>query len=195
MIGTFVYRLTLSIMSSLFRANVASSLLSYARRLLYNKTRSGSIVVSSTPSGIALSVGLRLLRFASSLACTCACCCCAICAWVKGTDGWGPADIMGPGGVVVAEHVSKGARKKFDWGPRQGTKMLTYPAPPLVPRLALPLGCLGMLAVLALHYVVRRAQPFVETIVAASGAEANFCETIVCWWWLGRKCGRAISWN
>lgn len=102
---------------------------------------------------------------------------------------------MGPGGVVVAEHVSKGARKKFDWGPRQGTKMLTYPAPPLVPRLALPLGCLGMLAVLALHYVVRRAQPFVETIVAASGAEANFCETIVCWWWLGRKCGRAISWN
>ena len=59
--------------------------------------------------------------------------------------------------------------------------MLTYPAPPLIPRLALPLGRLGMLAVLALHNVVRRAQPFVKTIVAASGAEADFCEAIVCW--------------
>lgn len=102
---------------------------------------------------------------------------------------------MGPGGVAVANHVSKEARRKFGWGPRQRSEMLTYPAPPLAPRLTLPLGRLGMLAVLALHYVVRRAQPFVETVVAANGTEADFCETIVCWWWLGRRYGRAISRN
>src|SRR5690606_33281389 len=163
-------------MSSRFRANVASSFLSYARRSLYNNTRSGSMVVSSTPSGIALSVGLRLRRFASSLACACACCCCAICAWVKGTDGWGPADIMGPGGVIVAKHVSKEARKKFDCDLSQGRTMLHASAPPLVPRWTLPLGRLGVLAVLGLHYVVRRAQPLVKTIVAASGSETDFCQ-------------------
>lgn len=156
-IYTFVYRLTLSIMSSRFRASVASSLLSYARRLLYNRTRSGSIVVSSTPSGMALSVGLRLLRFASSLAWAWACCCCAIWACVRGTDGWGPADIMGPVDTVT-ERVSEEGRRRIDWVlGLAGRKMLTYPAPPLVPRLALPLGRLGILAVLALHPAMRRA--------------------------------------
>lgn len=73
--------------------------------------------------------------------------------------------------------------------------MLTYAAPPLIPRLALPLGRLGILAVLALHSVLRSAQPFGESIVAARRAEADFRQAIVGWWWLGRKCGRAINRN
>lgn len=73
--------------------------------------------------------------------------------------------------------------------------MLTYPAPPLIPRLALPLGRLGILAVLALHAAMWSAQPFGESIVAARRAETDFCQAIVGWWGLGRKCGRAINGN
>ncbi len=83
-------------MSRRFRVVVASSNRSNSRRSLYRWTLSGSTMLSSTPSGMFLSVGLRLRRFASSFACACACCCCAICAWDNGAEGWGPEDIMGP---------------------------------------------------------------------------------------------------
>lgn len=95
-----------------------------------------------------------------------------------------------------AKRVSEERSGRFDWGPRQAEwKMITYPAPPLIPRLALSLGCLGILPVLSLHSVMWCAQPFGESIVTTTSAEADFCKAVVVWWVFGRKCGRAINGN